>query len=103
MDAAAVANLAQGQVQQIKNPADGVQSREAAKKASQEFESVFISQMMEMMFEGIKTDGPFGGGHAEGLFRSLMIKEYGQQVARSGGIGLADSVYQEILKMQEIK
>ena len=99
--AAAIAQQAT-QLQPIKNPAEGIKTRQAAKTAAEDFEAVFISQMLETMFQGIKTDGPFGGGQGENVFRSLMIKEYGQQISKAGGIGIADNVYREILKLQEI-
>jgi len=73
----------------------------AVKKAAQDFESVFITQFMGEMFSGISTDGPFGGGQGEEMFRSLMIDEYGKQIARQGGLGLADGVTRELLKRQE--
>jgi Rod binding domain-containing protein len=101
-DVKAAALATQTQIQPVKNPAQGVKTREAARAAAEDFEAVFISQMLETMFQGVKTDGPFGGGHAEGVFRSLMVKEYGAQVAKIGGIGLADNIFAEILKLQEI-
>ena len=36
--------------------------RAKAKDAAQKFESQFLAQMIGQMFEGIETDGPFGGG-----------------------------------------
>lgn len=77
------------------------QDEAAAREAAQEFEAVFLSQMLGHMFAGLPTDGPFGGGPAEATYRSLMINEYGKQIARAGGIGLADQVMTEILKLQE--
>ncbi len=74
-----------------------------AKKAAQDFESVFISQMLGQMYEGISTDGPFGGGEGEAMFRSLMLDEYGKQIAAQGGIGIADAVTKELLKHQEAR
>ena len=32
----------------------------------------------------------------------MMFQEYGKAVARQGGIGLADMVQKEILKLQEV-
>ena len=32
----------------------------------------------------------------------MMVEQYGKSIARSGGIGIADSVEREILKLQEI-
>lgn len=71
------------------------------KKAAEDFEGVFISQMLGQMFEGISTDGPFGGGQGEAMFRSLMLDEYSKQIAAQGGIGLADAVTRELLQHQE--
>ena len=68
-----------------------------------DFEAVFLSQMIKPMFEGIKSDTMFGGGQAEDMWRSQMIDEYGKTIAKSGGIGLADAVMNEMLKMQEMK
>ena len=72
-----------------------------AAKAAQDFEAVFINEFMGAMFEGIKTDGPFGGGPGEAIFRSLMIDQYSKAVAKQGGFGLAASVQKELLHAQE--
>ena len=71
------------------------------RQAAQEFESVFLSTMLQQMFSGVKTDGPFGGGHGEEMFRSLLIEEYGSSIAAAGGIGVADEVARELLSIQE--
>lgn len=76
---------------------------EAARTAAEEFEAVFISQMLEHMFAGIRTDGPFGGGHGEEMFRSMMLTEYGQMISQSGGVGIADQVMAEILRLQDVQ
>jgi len=71
------------------------------KKAS-EFEAVFISQMLAPMFKGLEGgEGYFGGGHAEEMFRSMMIEEIGKEMAASGGIGIADHVAAQLIRMQE--
>jgi flagellar protein FlgJ len=72
-----------------------------AKQTAQQFEGVFITQMLGEMFDGISTDGPTGGGQGEQMFRSLMIDEYGKQMASQGGFGLSDSIQRELLKVQE--
>ena len=73
----------------------------AIDKAANEFESVFISQFLGSMFSGIKTDGPFGGGQGEEMFRSLMIDQYGKSMQQRGGFGLADAVTRQLMKTQE--
>lgn len=79
------------------------QSAAQARRAAEEFEAFFLSQTVDAMFAGVETDGPFGGGHAEQMFRSLLSQEYGKSMARGGGVGIADQVYREILKTQELK
>ena len=74
----------------------------AAKKTAEDFEAFFLSQMFEHMFSGIEPDALFGGGQGEEVFRSMMFQEYGKAVARQGGIGLADMVQKEIIKLQEV-
>ena len=73
----------------------------AAKKAAKQFEAVLVSQMLSGMFEGISTDGPFGGGEGEAMFRSLMLDEYGKQIVNQGGFGLSDAITRSLLKHQE--
>jgi len=73
----------------------------AARKAAEEFEAVFISQFLSAMYAGVKTDGPYGGGQGEAVFRSVMLDEYAKTVAAQGGFGLADSVMRELLRAQE--
>lgn len=71
------------------------------RKAANEFETQFLSQMLTPMFESIETDPTFGGGHGEEMFRSLLVNEYGKQMNARGGFGIADSVYRELLRAQE--
>jgi Rod binding domain-containing protein len=71
------------------------------RKTAEDFEAFFLSQMFEHMFSGIEPDALFGGGQGEAVFRSMMFQEYGKSVARQGGIGLADMVQKEMLKLQE--
>ena len=75
---------------------------QAVGKTAKEFESVFISQFLGSMFQGISTDGPTGGGQGEEMFRSLMIDEYGKSLEQRGGFGLAAAVQRQLLKHQEL-
>jgi Rod binding domain-containing protein len=79
----------------------GQTDMEAVRKSAESFESMFISQMLQPMFETIDTGGMFGGGNAEKMWRSMMVDEYGKMVTKSGGIGVADSVMKVMLANQE--
>jgi peptidoglycan hydrolase FlgJ len=80
----------------------GTSDPTAARKTAEDFEAYFLSQAFEQMFADVAPDSLFGGGNAEQTYRSLLFQEYGKAVAKSGGIGLADSVQREILKLQEV-
>jgi peptidoglycan hydrolase FlgJ len=72
-----------------------------ATKAARDFEALFINEFVGAMFEGVPTDGPFGGGPGEEMFRSMMIDQYSKSIASQGGFGLADAVKRQLLMAQE--
>ncbi len=73
-----------------------------ADRVSRDFEAMFLSNMLQPVFAGLKSSkGFFGGGHAEDTFQSMLVDEYGKQMAKAGGVGIAKMVYDQILKLQE--
>lgn len=75
---------------------------EATKKAAKQFEAMVVGQMMQQMFSQLKTDGLFGGGHGEEMFRSLLVNEYANEIAAGPGLGLSQAVERQLLKLQEV-
>lgn len=72
------------------------------KKAARDFEAMFMSEMMGHMFNGVKTDPMFGGGHGEDMFRSMMVQEYGKSMASSPqGTALSQQLERAMIQMQE--
>jgi len=76
-------------------------AHENPRKTAQEFEAFFLTQMFEVMSAGVKTDGPMGGGQAESKWRSFLNDQYGREMSKGRGIGIADMVYDQMIKMQE--
>lgn len=91
-------NLLQGR--SVDKPAPGT-TRSEAQEAANEFEAAFLSELLGHMFEGLETDGPFGGGHGEKMMRSMLVNEYGKSIAARGGLGISDTVYKELITLQE--
>ena len=89
------------QVRQTPELRKGHYTKEQAHKVSTDFEAVFLSQMLQPMFQGTEAEEPFGGGSSEEMWRSLQLDEYGKALAQSGGIGLADQVMRQMLQAQE--
>lgn len=72
-----------------------------AQKVGREFETMFLSQMLQPIFDTVEPDPVFGGGFGERMFRSLHVEQLAKGITRAGGIGLANSIAQEMLRMQE--
>jgi peptidoglycan hydrolase FlgJ len=62
----------------------------AIRKAAEGFEGVFMSMLVEQMMKSTEV--------AEGnpLYSGLMTEKLGDQLARSGGIGLADALERQL-------
>ena len=45
-------------------------------------------------------EGPFGGSGATGVWRSFLTDEYSKSFAKAGGIGIADTIYRELIARQ---
>lgn len=89
-------------------PTGGATASELAKRGkihqtAQDFEASFLSVMFQQMFTGVSTDGPFGGGAGEEMFRSVLTDAMAKQVSKSGGIGVSSAVEREMLKLQGLK
>lgn len=74
----------------------------ATRASAQSFEALAIGQLLQPMFNTVDTSkGLFGGGKGEETWKPMMVDEMGKMIAKSGGIGIADSVFREMLRMQE--
>lgn len=89
---------AQQQLASAKSPGG---THEKARRASEDFEAVYLNTMFSQMFTGIDGDGPFGGGKALGVWRSFLTDEYAKSFSRAGGIGIAAEVYRTLMAQQE--
>lgn len=76
-------------------------SKAKAWKTATEFESMFLENSLDRLTQSDGTEGPLGeNGTGGGVYRSMLTKEYATQIVKSGGVGIADSIFREIMKMQ---
>jgi Rod binding domain-containing protein len=61
----------------------------AAKKATREFEALFVGMMLKSMRETVAKDPITDGGHGEEVYRSMLDQEYSRVISENGGVGLA--------------
>ena len=73
-----------------------------ARAAAQDFEAVFLGSMFNQMFSGV-GEGPFSGGQAAKTWQGFLTDEYAKSFAKTGGIGIADTVYKELIAQQEAR
>ena len=71
-------------------------------ETAKQFESVFLAQMLKPMFDTVEVDENFGGGSAEETWRGILIEKYAERIADAGGVGIAECVEKQMLKLQEI-
>ncbi len=77
------------------------QEQAKLKDTAQEFEAMFLADMLNRMSEGVEVNDMFGGGKGEEMFRSMLNQEYGKIASKSGsGIGLASSIQKAMIDMQ---
>ncbi len=70
------------------------------REAAEDFEAVFLSQMLAPVFENLGKDPLMGGGYAGQVYQSMLVDELGRSMAKAGGVGLADAVYRELVAAQ---
>ena len=106
MDSSALLTLQAAQTQAQANTQASTTTALAGNKTKNvklglDFETMCLSNLISPMFEGIKTDGPFGGGQGEEAMRSFYIDAMAKGMAQRGGVGISDMMQKQLLKLQE--
>ncbi len=71
-------------------------------RVAKEFERMTLAQLLAYTdTDNDMSDTMFGGGAGERAFKPFLWEEYAKGFTEVGGIGLANSVKAEILKLQE--
>ena len=63
------------------------------KKVAEEFEAVFIAQLLKIMRETIQESGVEGGGFGKSVYTELFDQEVALSMARRGALGIGDIIY----------
>ena len=71
--------------------------RPEIRRAAEEFEAMFLGEMLRMAGVG-KMPAYFGGGAGEAAFSDFLTREYANEIARTRSIGVADRIYQHLLE-----
>ena len=69
---------------------------------AQKFEAMALNEMLAPIFGTADTSKSiFGGGEGETTWRPMLVSEMAKKIASAGGLGLAQPVYQQMLRLQE--
>jgi peptidoglycan hydrolase FlgJ len=70
------------------------------RKAAIALEASFLAEMLR--FTGLsKAPDSFGGGAGESQFSSFLVRAQAEQIARSGGVGLAETFFNALKEKQD--
>ncbi len=72
------------------------------REAATALEAAFLAEMLKSAGLG-KSRNEFGGGAGEDQFGSFLVRAQAEQMARAGGIGLAESLFQALLEAEHVK
>ena len=66
------------------------------KKVAEEFEAIFIAQLLKIMRETIEESGMEGSGLGKSIYTELFDQEVALSMARRGALGIGDLIYKSI-------
>ncbi len=72
--------------------------------AAQDFEAMALNQFLAPMFDTVDlAKGQFGGGDGEAQWKPMLIDAVAKKIAHSGGLGIAQPVFRQMIQMQEAR
>ncbi len=74
----------------------GDKQKNELKKVSQEFESLFIAQLLKVMRETIEESGLMEGGFGKSIYTDLFDQEVARSMAKRGVLGISDLLYKNL-------
>ena len=65
-------------------------------KACQDFEALFVKQMLKSMKSTINRSGLLDGGFAEEIYDDMLYEEYAKKMVKTAGFGIARTLYEKL-------
>jgi peptidoglycan hydrolase FlgJ len=88
--------------QAVTGVAKALSPEKKAQATANQFETMFLENAFERLFESDSEEGPLGNsGPGSDFYKSLLVKEYAGGIVKSGGVGISQQIYSEMLKWQE--
>lgn len=72
------------------------------REVAQDLEAAFLTEMLKHAgFGEARDQDSFGGGIGEEQFSSMLRDQHAQAISARGGLGLAESIFQSLVRRQE--
>ncbi len=72
-------------------------------KACEDFQSIFIKQMLDTMRKTVdKSGGVVSQNQGEKVFEDMLYDEYSKKMSKNAGFGLADNIYKQMTFLQNL-
>jgi Rod binding domain-containing protein len=68
---------------------------EALREAAQKLEATFLAEMLKSAGLG-SQESEFGGGAGENQFSSFLVQAQAEEMAKAGGIGLSETLFEAL-------
>jgi Rod binding domain-containing protein len=85
------------QIPQAGPRADGASNEAALRDVARALEASFVAEMLRHAGFGESRES-FGGGAGEDQFASMLRAEHARALVERGGIGLAESLFQSLVR-----
>jgi peptidoglycan hydrolase FlgJ len=66
------------------------------RKACEDFEAIFVKQMLKSMKSTITKSGLLDGGFAEEIYDDMLYDEYAKKMTKTANFGIANSLYRQL-------
>jgi Rod binding domain-containing protein len=66
--------------------------------AAQDFEAIFLHQMLKSMRQSLPVGGPLAPGSGQKMVQDMLDDEMARAMARVGGLGLADVLVRDLIR-----
>ena len=87
------------QLSELANP-ERSKNLKQLKALSQQFESIFVHQLLKSMRSTVQKTGLFDS-HATNMYESLYDEEIAKLMTEQKGIGLAEIIYRDLARLEE--
>lgn len=68
----------------------------ALRKACEDFEAIFVKEMLKSMKSTINKSGLLDGGFAEEIYDDMLYDEYAKKMTKTANFGIAETLYKQL-------